>query len=163
MSVPQWTGVLIHGNFYGMSPMSNREDFMRHLSFCVVDFDHDGSVTRQSLRDLLGNAGSTCIGNAYDRDPRIDDWYYSFYANTANLYGEPNHIANIITPSNHPPIRGPVLAVLNGPEDGMWEVTEKIDAVKLGQTLWWYFKSGNDPRDVFGERELRRYIRTMVK
>lgn len=154
---------MIHPDFFNLSPLSSPESLITHLDLCLVEFDHNGCVTPQSLYDLLGTRDASCFMNVYDRDSRVDDWYYAFYADTSNTDRAPNPIADIITPSQHPPIRGRVLVVLNGPEDGMWEVTEMIDQIRLGKTLWWYFKSGNDPRDVFGERELRRYVRTMAE
>lgn len=158
----QWSGVVIHPDAYDLSPLQDPTSLIAHLDLCAVSFDQDGSVAAQSLHDLVGAKDSTCFTNAYDHDSRIDDWYYAFYSNPSNTTGALNPIANIVKPFQHHPIRGQVLVVLNGPEDGMWEVMQRIDETQLGRSLWWYLKSGNEPRDVFGERELRRYIRTMM-
>lgn len=157
-----WSGIVIHPDAYHLSPLKDPTSLIDHLDLCAVDFDRDGAVTAQSLHDLVGSKEAFCFTNAYDRDSRIDDWYYAFYADPSNTTGALNPIANIVKPAEHPPIRGQVLVVLNGPEDGMWEVMQRIDKIQLGRSLWWYLKSGNEPRDVFGERELRRYIRTMI-
>lgn len=96
--------------------------------------------------------------NAYDHDTRVDDWYYAFYHIPAASSNKPNPIADIVKPRDHPPVCGPVLVVLNGPEDGMWEVNQRIRIDDLAKTIWWYHKSGNTVGDVFGQRELRRYV-----
>ncbi|EIM87306.1 uncharacterized protein STEHIDRAFT_156287 [Stereum hirsutum FP-91666 SS1] len=162
MYTPQWSGVIIHPDGFDLSPLKDPESLIGHLDLCLVEFDQDGAVTKQSLADLIGSAGATCFTNAYDRDSRIDDWYYAFYADMSDTTSPPNPIADIVKPASDPPIRGRVLVVLNGPEDGTWELTQRISEVVLGRTLWWYRMSGNTVWDVFGERELRRYVRTMT-
>lgn len=162
LSEPQWSGVIIHPDTFSLSPLNSPESLIDHLDLCLVEFDEHGAVSEQSLIDLIGTKDAACFTNAYDRDCRIDDWYYAFYADTSDTTSAPNPIANIIKPSHQALIRGRVLVVLNGPEDGMWEVTQRIDEAQLGRSLWWYLKSGNEVRDVFGERELRRFIRTMI-
>lgn len=51
---------------------------------------------------------------------------------------------------------------MNGPEDGMWEINQRIRVEDVARTIWWYFKSGNTVGDVFAQRELRRYVRTVA-
>lgn len=59
-------------------------------------------------------------------------------------------------------VEGPVLVVLDGPAEGKWAMRETIDEDKFARTVWWYFKSGNDASQVYGEREFRRFLRTYV-
>lgn len=161
--LPKWSGVIIHPDDYGLSPLHNPASLHTHLDLCLVEFDEDGAVSTQSLMDLVGSKDVHCFTNAYDRDPSIDDWYYAFYASSSDITSAPNPIADIVKPSHHPMIRGRVLVVLNGPTGGKWETSQRIDDIELGRTLWWYLKSGNEVGDVFGERELRRYIRTLME
>lgn len=161
-SEPTWSGVVIHPDIFAADPMHSPGTLADHLDLCIVDFEPDGSVSPSSFNDLLGDSGGICFTNVYDRDVRIDDWYYSFYHIPTAPITVPNPIADIVKPNEHPPINGPVLVVLNGPEDGMWEVTERIKADGVARTVWWYHRSGNVVADVFGQRELRRYLRTVV-
>lgn len=159
----QWSGVIIHPDDYDLSPLDDPTSLLMHLDLCLVDFDDHGAVKPQSLVDLIGSKDTACFTNAYDHDIRVDDWYYAFYSDSSDTTSAPNPIADIVKPVHHPPIRGRVLVVLNGPAGGKWETSQRIDDVELGRTLWWYLKSGHVVRDVFGERELRRYIRTLMK
>lgn len=157
-----WSGIIIHPNIFGCDPLHGPETIAQHLDLCAIDFNPDGSISNASFRDLLGNAAGTCFTNAYDRDVRVDDWYYAFYHIPTASPSKPNPIANIVKPDGCPPINGPVLVVLNGPDDGMWETTQRIRIDDVARTLWWYHKSGNEVATVFGQRELRRYVRTLI-
>lgn len=127
----------------------------------MVEFDPDGSVSTSSFKDLLGSPSGVCFTNVYDRDVRVDEWYYAFYHIPNGSPDQPNPIADVVKPNGCAPINGPVLVVLNGPDDGMWEVTQKLRIDDVARSIWWYFKSGNTVGDIFGQRELRRYLRTM--
>lgn len=126
-----------------------------------MDFNPDGSVSDTSFEDLLGNKNGRCFANVYDRDVRVDDWYYAFYHNPDALPEHPNPIADIVKGKQQTPIKGTVLVVLNGPEDGSWETEQRICLERVARSIWWYRMSGNTVADVFAERELRRYIRTL--
>lgn len=133
-----------------------------HLDLCIVEFQPDGSVSSESLLDLLGSSDGVCFANAYDRDVRVDDWYYSFYHVPSGSPQQPNPVADIIRPEEHPPIRGAVLVVLNGPKEGSWGSDQKLRVEDVARTIWWYYRSGNAVKDIFVQRELRRFVRTVA-
>lgn len=136
-----------------------------HISPCSLSFAYDGSIHPDSVKNILQVNDAQFLADVYNRDPSAAEWYYSLYgipsaAAGSNYDRAANPIADIIMPKGSPPVLGPVLVVLNGPSDGIWEVAETIDEERFARSIWWYFKSGNDVSQVLGERELLRFIKT---
>lgn len=94
----------------------------------------------------------------YDRDPLICDWYYQVFGYDSNILPEAteNSVANILCTSRHFKFVGNIVIVKNGPAGGRWEATPDIDLRALGQTLWWYQRSGRDVGAVCNERSFMR-------
>lgn len=143
--------------------MSTLEDLIAHVSPCDVKFSPDGSIHSDTFNDILGVPEGVFLVNIYDRTPLVADWYYSLYgiptsASSSDYDRSPNPIVTTVMPKGSQPATGPVLVVLNGPAEGLWEVRETVDEVKFARTIWWYFKSGSDVSQVFGEREFQRFL-----
>jgi len=54
------------------------------------------------------------------------------------------------------PGKGDGLVVKNGPREATWDAEFRVKDV--ADTIWWYYKSGQDISTVFGEQELQRFI-----
>lgn len=154
--------------FFG-APMSSFQSLKDHITSCDIGFSPDGSILLKDLEDILGRPGGCHLTSIYDRDQSVDDWYYSLYSlppsssKTSTVYERsPNPVVDAIMREGSPCVEGPVIVVLDGPADGMWEVRETIDEDRFARTVWWYFKSGNDVSQVYGEREFRRFLRSYV-
>lgn len=94
----------------------------------------------------------------YDRDPQICDWYYQVFGYDSNLLpgATGNSVANILCTSRQFKFVGNIVIVKNGPAEGRWVTTPDIDLTALGQTLWWYQRSGRDVGAVCNERSFMR-------
>lgn len=162
-------GLYIFPDAFSGAPMSSLQSLREHITSCDVGFAPDGSILTKDLEDILGESGGQRLVNVYDRSPSVDGWYYSLYAlptnssNTRTVYASsPNIIANAVMPRGSPCVKGPVLVVLDGPADGVWGIREAIDEDRFARTVWWYFKSGNDVSQVYGEREFQRFLKGYV-
>ena len=164
-----WTGLYIFPDAFSGTPMAGLDTLRDHISPCRVRFTPDGSILAADLDNILGRPGGSLLTNLYDRSPLVDDWYYSLYAvsstssdHRTTYDNSPNPIVDAIMPKGSAPVLGPVLVVLDGPAEGMWEVHQIIDQDRFARTVWWYFKLGNDVSQVYGEREYQRFIKTFV-
>lgn len=93
--------------------------------------------------------------NFYDRDEKEYQWYYSAYAAPSDSTRLRNSVMSSITKDD---VTGRVLVVLDGPKGGAWMDSTAINSERLARTIWWYQQSGSDVAEIFGERELRRFV-----
>lgn len=158
------TGLYIFPDAFGCAPMSSLDAMSSHISACDVTFEADGTIHHSSFEDILGLPTARFLVNVYDRAPLVADWYYSLYGITEPITNSEyaiaaNPIVDAVMPKGSEPVKGPVIVVLNGPSEGIWKVKETIDEYNFARTIWWYFRSGNDVSQVFGEREFQRFIK----
>lgn len=161
------TALYIYPDYFGATPTSNLEAMTSHITSCNLAFARDGTIHPDSIKDIFGTEEAQFLVNVYDRTPSVAEWYYTLYGIPSTVddsaYNRaPNPVVDVVMPKGSPPVLGPVLAVLNGPIEGIWEVAETIDEERFARSIWWYLKSGNDVRQVFGEREFLRFIKTCL-
>jgi hypothetical protein len=100
------------------------------------------------------------VGKAYERNTQTNEWYFEvFSAVDGEGTDHRNRLAEVLLPKSNIPLKGDVLVVKNGPENGNWQPEFTIE--DLAGTLWWYHMSGRDVSEVFGEREMERFIRSL--
>lgn len=157
-AVESWNGIIIHPDIYGENPTDSLAGLRSHLDYCEVTFEDDGDVDKNCLKDLIDAPNGSRIISFYDRHDNICDWYYAAYASTDHSTAPVNTVASEILQRS---IRGRVLVILDGPKDGKWMKNTMIAIDELARTLWWYRQSGSDLAEVFGERELRRFVSTL--
>lgn len=113
------------------------------------------------ISKLLGGMEVEQVAKFYDRHPQVDGWYYRCYADVSDKDGQmrvTNGSLCEVLGIKHM-IRSLVI-VKDGPADGTWE-TQGVDIEALARTLWWYKMSGNDVKQVAGEREYARFLKNL--
>lgn len=99
----------------------------------------------------------------YDRDPHIVSWYYQCYGpvreNRPTRPSRPhkNSVAHWLKLVD----QRPLIVMKNGPSNDDWQTNLSITLENVARSLWWYHKSGNNREQVFGERELTRFLRNL--
>jgi hypothetical protein len=120
----------------------------------------DPSSFDKHVKLLLKTDHIEAIGKAYERKPSTIDWYFEiFSAKDVSSDLPRNQLVEPLVSGRHYPVRGDMILVKNGPEDGNWNPEFTLDEV--ADVLWWYRKSGRDVTEVFGERELARFLRSV--
>jgi hypothetical protein len=112
---------------------------------------------------LLNTDEVHTIGKAYERNPSTTDWYFEVFVAgslTADQVQAKNSLVEGLVSRKHGTVRGDVLLAKNGPKNGDWHAEFTLKEVT--ELLWWYYKSGRDVTEVFGERELARFL-TSIK
>jgi hypothetical protein len=112
-------------------------------------FDHHAKL-------LLGSDVLVSVGKVYERNPSTTNWYYELFTSGQDAIESNNVVIQYLVPPKRTPVKGDVLLVKNGPRDGQWKA--EFTTSDVIETLWWYYKSGRDATEVFGERELARFI-----
>ncbi|KAI0039443.1 hypothetical protein FA95DRAFT_1504172 [Auriscalpium vulgare] len=142
-----------------LSPLSSFENLRFHADCCHLPASADGSIAEDEYGALMvkGGAQTKVLLDFYDRNPNAFDWYYTAHglADASALHGI-NSLASILFPSAKTPIYGPVVVVKNAPAS-VWHLQGKaVSDEGVVRTLWWYYKSGSDPDEVYKERTLIR-------
>lgn len=153
-----WNGIVIHPAIFDDNPTESLSGIHSLLDYCEVTFAEDGAIDQKSLSDLITANDPQRLLAFYDRQDSICDWYYAAYADPNDSNSPPN---TIVKDALNLDVRGRVLVILDGPKEGKWMQNEEVDTLKLARTLWWYKQSGSDVTEVYGERELRRFVTTL--
>ena len=103
------------------------------------------------------------VSKFYDRNEHICDWYYQCYApirpsNNTEKAAKTDSIAQWLGLQN---TTGPIIMAKNGPDDAKWRKDMYVDIEVVARTIWWHYASGNDRKQVCGERELARFIQNL--
>lgn len=155
-----WDGLIIHPDIHGESSIASLESLRGHLDLCVVSFDDKGAIEEECLRHLLDGDDGCRLFGFYDRDSTECGWYYSVYGTRQPRERIANSIASSLTTTD---VHGRVLVVIDGPKGGEWQTSVALDIDRLARTVWWYRQSGNDVAEVFGERELKRFLSSLKR
>ncbi|EIM89080.1 uncharacterized protein STEHIDRAFT_154767 [Stereum hirsutum FP-91666 SS1] len=150
-----WNGLIIHPDIHAHDALSSVQSLLYHIDPCHVDFTTDGAIDKACLRDLLDSEGGQPLLNFYDRDEQEYRWYYSAYAAPSASTKLHNSVMSSIAEDA---VTGRVLVVLDGPKGGAWMDSAAISSERLARTIWWYKQSGSNVVEIFGERELRRFV-----
>ncbi|KDQ52000.1 hypothetical protein JAAARDRAFT_50463 [Jaapia argillacea MUCL 33604] len=143
------------------SPWSPRDRLYGCLSSWEYTSNKDGDMRIEVISELLGIDRAVEVARFYDRCPTYRSCYYHAYgAICSDGDGDTqlNEVMNSVRSRRVDDIVGGVLVVTNRPMDTGQEVLPNVDAEELGKTLWWYHQAGLDHSEVFGCRELERFM-----
>lgn len=121
----------------------------------------DPSSFDKHIKLLLKTEHVEAIGKGYKRKPSTIDWYFEIFAVKDVSSNQPrSQLIEPLVAGRHIPVRGDIILVKNGPKDGNW--SPELALADVADVLWWYLKSGRDVTEVFGERELARFLRSVL-
>ena len=142
---------------------SMAQDPSEVMKFCESDYIPsigDTSSFDKHAKLLLKSEEVEAIGKAYERKPSTIDWYFEIFCGKDVPTNQPrNWLVEPLVSRRHGPVRGDILLVKNGPANGDW--CPEFTLADVADILWWYNKSGRDVTEVFGEREMARFLTSL--
>ena len=112
----------------------------------------------------VGEGDMVEVGKFYDRQDSTLNWYYQCYGvDQTQKVGDyvienTRETSSVSSWLGLTGWQGSIVIVKNGPAGGAWKEDLGIQLDSLVRSIWWYMRSGNDRAQVFGERELSRFI-----
>ena len=112
----------------------------------------------------IGEGDMVEVGKFYDRQDSTMNWYYQCYsvdeAQSVDDYGfkKTQDALSVSAWLGLTSGQGSIAIVKNGPVGAVWKDDLRMQPDSLARSIWWYMRSGNDRAQVFGERELSRFI-----
>jgi hypothetical protein len=144
------------------SSIRSISDLLRFCESHYIPRIGDSSNLDLHAKWLLDADEVYAIGKAYERNPTTTNWYFEVFVGERLMGGSvklKNSLVEPLVSPKHGAVRGDVLLVKNGPKNGNWD--EEFTLKEVTEVLWWYHKSGRDVTEVFGERELVRFMNSM--
>jgi hypothetical protein len=149
------------------NPLKSRDELATRL----YSIKKEGPLATNGIdiaASVLVDPNCQLLAKFYSRDEGVDGWYYEVYGtvcdNQTHNDEESMHFLSEIFrfPAFVKP--GTSVALLkNGPTGGAWETNaDEIEIRDVLTSLWFYFRSGKDPKCVFAERELRRFLQSKI-
>ncbi|KAI0052233.1 hypothetical protein FA95DRAFT_1602174 [Auriscalpium vulgare] len=142
--------LLIHPS---RTPPYSVEDLMCLISGSAED---DSSSTHQS-NDALKD-----VRKIYDKDSTVHGWYYSLRVPGSRSEGKDDAVKSIVSDLLKPHARA-ICGIVTVVKDGPWATRAEWDdgllyIDRFASTLWWYLSGEAKVDQVFGERELERFL-----